>query len=119
MRGSGVLLLSMPWEQLEYPSIQLGILLSVLERAGIPAQTRSLNLDFMEHCAAATAGLAEDECLSLRSYRGIVRWSRDVSIGDWIFSTDSNGDGPYLEFLRETEVPETVVSSALRFRTPV
>ena len=26
MRAPGVLLLSMPWDQLEYPSIQLGIL---------------------------------------------------------------------------------------------
>jgi ribosomal peptide maturation radical SAM protein 1 len=116
MRSGHVLLLSMPWEQLEYPSIQLGILLAVLERAGIPAETRSLNLDFMEHCASATAALAEDNRLSLRSYRGVVRWSRDVSIGDWIFSTGPNEDGPYLEFLREMDVPEKVVKSALRFR---
>lgn len=113
-----MLLLSMPWEQLEYPSIQLGVLLAVLEGAGIPAETRSLNLDFMEHCAAATALLPEGERLSVRSYRGVVRWSRDVSVGDWIFSK-SDADEPYLDFLEESSVPEKVVDSALRFRALV
>jgi ribosomal peptide maturation radical SAM protein 1 len=123
MRRGHVLLLSMPWEQLENPSIQLGLLGSVLERAGIPAATRSLNLDFMEHCVAATAGLPEHERLSVGSYRGVVRWSRDVSVGDWIFSsalssTDEE-DGPYLAFLEELDVPSKVVDSALRFRALV
>src|SRR5438034_8658921 len=85
--GGHVLLLSMPWEDLEYPSIQLGILLSTLERAGIPAQTSSLKLDFLEHCCRATATLPDDERLSVRSYRGVVEWSPEVSLGDWIFST--------------------------------
>src|SRR5438045_3258863 len=104
MRGSGVLLLSMPWDELEYPSIQLGILLAVLERAGIPAQTRSLNLDYMQHCVETTSGRPDGERLTVGSYRAVVRWSRDVSLGDWIFSTAlaaGDGDGPYLEFLRE------------------
>lgn len=118
MRRGHVLLLSMPWEQLEYPSIQLGILLAVLERAGIPAETRSLNLDFMEHCAGATAELPADERLSLRSYRGVVRWSRDVSVGDWIFSSGDD-DRAYLDFLEAEGVPEKVVDSALRFRALV
>jgi ribosomal peptide maturation radical SAM protein 1 len=112
----------MPWEQLEYPSIQLGILAAVLERAGIPAETRSLNLDFMEHCSAATAGLPEGERLSVRSYRAVVEWSRDVSVGDWIFSTASSSspaappDGPYLAFVRSVGVEEKEIAEALRFR---
>ena len=55
------------------------------------------------------------ERLSVRSYRGVVRWSRDVSVGDWIFSK-SDADGPYLDFLEENGVPGKVVDSALRFR---
>jgi ribosomal peptide maturation radical SAM protein 1 len=120
MQRGHVLLLSMPWEQLEYPSIQLGVLVAALERAGIPAETRSLNLDFMEHCAAATAGGAHD-ALTVGSYRAVVRWSRDVSIGDWIFSSalSPSDDGPYLALLRDSEVPPNVVDAALRFRALV
>jgi ribosomal peptide maturation radical SAM protein 1 len=125
MPGGHVLLLSMPWEDLENPSIQLGILLSVLERAGIPAETRSLKLDFMEHCAAATAGRPEGERLSVSSYRAVVEWSRDVSVGDWIFSTAptssaaADADEPYLTFLRSSGVPEEEITAALRFRALV
>jgi len=124
MRARGVLLLSMPWDQLEYPSIQLGVLTSVLERAGIPAEARSLNLDFMEHCVRATRGRPEAEQLSVRSYHGVVRWSRDVSLGDWIFaealSPASDADvSAYLALLEESGVPDEVVESALRFRAVV
>jgi ribosomal peptide maturation radical SAM protein 1 len=112
-----VLLLSMPWEQLEYPSIQLGILSSVLERAGITAETRSVKLDFMEHCASRTAGLPDGERLSVRSYRGVLEWSLDVSLGDWIFSKAP--EGPYLEFVRSEGVPEEVIAAALHFRALV
>ena len=72
MADEHVLLLSMPWEQLEYPSIQLGILLSVLEKAGIPAQARSLNLDFMEHCAAGNGSATGGRRLSVTP---TTRWS--------------------------------------------
>jgi ribosomal peptide maturation radical SAM protein 1 len=119
MRARGVLLLSLPWDQLEYPSIQLGVLASVLERAGIPVATRSLNLDFMEHCVRATAGRGEDERLSVRSYHGVVRWSRDVSLGDWIFGSAPEDDTSYLALLEEAGVPGEVVASALAFRALV
>ncbi|HTP20834.1 MAG TPA: RiPP maturation radical SAM C-methyltransferase [Solirubrobacteraceae bacterium] len=125
MRAPRVLLLSMPWDQLEYPSIQLGILLAVLERAGVPAEVRSLNLDFMEHCLQATAAHADDDRLSISSYHAVVMWSRDVSLGDWIFSTALRSPAPadeddlYLEFLRRSGVPEDVIGVALRFRSAV
>jgi ribosomal peptide maturation radical SAM protein 1 len=116
MTGAEVLLLSMPWEDLEYPSIQLGILQATLRRAGIKAETRSLKLDFLEHCTRADRGL------SVGSYRAVVEWSRDVSIGDWIFSTASgpaSKDDPYLEFLRDYGLTKTEIESGLRFRAQV
>lgn len=124
MRARGVLLLSMPWDQLEYPSIQLGVLTSVLEGAGIPAEARSLNLDFMEHCVRATAARPEAERLWVRSYHGVVRWSRDVSLGDWVFANALSpaaaaDEGAYLALLEEAGVPDEVVESALRFRAVV
>jgi ribosomal peptide maturation radical SAM protein 1 len=98
----------MPWEDLEYPSIQLGILLAALEDAGIPARTASLKLDFLEHSG-----------LSVEAYRGIVEWSPDVSLGDWIFSDGRGPDEPYLEFLRSMHVPEETIANALAFRAHV
>jgi ribosomal peptide maturation radical SAM protein 1 len=115
----------MPWDQLEYPSIQLGILRAVLERTGISAEVRSLNLDFMEHCVEATAARPDDDRLSISSYHAVVTWSRDVSLGDWIFSTAhrslaaADEDGPYLEFLQRSGVPASVIGAALRFRSAV
>lgn len=125
MQAPRVLLLSMPWDELNYPSIQLGILRAVLERAGISAEVRSLNLDFMEHCLQATAGCPDEDRLSINSYHAVVRWSRDVSLGDWIFSTAhrslaaADEDVPYVEFLQRLGVPEDVIGAALRFRAAV
>jgi ribosomal peptide maturation radical SAM protein 1 len=119
MAAGHVLLLSMPWDQLEYPSIQLGILASVLDGAGIGAETRSLNLDCMEHCARATASAPEHERLSPRSYRDVVNWSRDVSIGDWIFTPETDADERYLAFARDTGGQEETIAAALRFRALV
>ena len=119
MTGGHVLLVSMPWDDLEYPSIQLGILAAVLEEAGIPAESRSASLDFMEHCAAA------DDRLTLDSYGEVLDWSRDWSLGDWIFSTAPGSpwaveaDEPFLTLVRESGVPESCVSAALRFRALV
>ena len=48
MRAPSVLLVAMPWHALGLPSIQLGLLLGVLQRAGIAAEARSLMLTFME-----------------------------------------------------------------------
>lgn len=123
MPGGHVLLVSMPWDDLQYPSIQLGTLVSVLDRAGIPAQTRSLSLDFMEHCVQETAELPMDERLSLASYGEVLDWSRDASLGDWIFSTapsspwEADPDEPYIAFLRGLGVPESCIAAALGFRT--
>ena len=44
MREPSVMLIAMPWYALGLPSIQLGILTSVLEQAGITTQPRSLML---------------------------------------------------------------------------
>ena len=53
MAGEPVLLVAMPWEMLEMPSIQLGTLASLLRRAGIGAAAASLKLPFWDACLAA------------------------------------------------------------------
>ena len=110
--GGHVLLVSMPWEDLEYPSIQLGLLAATLQRAGIPVATASRKLDFLEHCRRAVPEL------TVSAYRGVVEWSPDVSLGDWVFGS-SGPDEAYLELLREAHVPDEVVACALRFREQV
>jgi len=52
---SRVLLVSMPWDQLEHPPIQLAILQGALERDGVGAEVHCLGLDFLDHCMAVTA----------------------------------------------------------------
>jgi hypothetical protein len=44
-----VVLVAMPWEMLEVPSIQLGTLVGVLRRDGVEAAALSLKLDFWDH----------------------------------------------------------------------
>jgi hypothetical protein len=122
MKPAPVLLVSMPWEDLEYPSIQLGLLLAVLRRSGIHTETRSLKFDFMEHCISATAERAAAERLGVSDYRTVVEWSRHVSLGDWIFTVppfrpvDSARDDEYLAYLRAFPAPESVIAAAVRFR---
>jgi ribosomal peptide maturation radical SAM protein 1 len=122
MKRMPVLLVSMPWEDLKYPSIQLGILLEVLRDAGINAATRSMKFDFMEQCISATAACPEGERLGVAEYRTIVEWSRHVSLGDWIFTVppfrrpDAALDAEYIAFLRAFPVPAAVIDVAMRFR---
>ena len=109
------MLVSMPWDQLEYPPIQLGILQAMLQRAGIGAEVRSLKLDFLEHCAAATG--SEAEPLGIAAYDIVVEWSRDIGLGDWLFAEPRPDlDEQYLELLRAHPIPEADIATALRFR---
>ena len=48
MAEGGVALVGMPWEPLSLPSLQVGTLTAVLERAGLRVEARSLHLAFME-----------------------------------------------------------------------
>jgi hypothetical protein len=58
MADAGVVLVAMPWEPLSLPSLPVGTLTAVLERAGLRVEARSLHLAFMEHCRSAAAPLA-------------------------------------------------------------
>ncbi len=83
---SRVWLISMPWDQLEHPPIQLAILQAVLERDGIGAEVHCLGLDFLDHCMALTAEGPPAERLGVADYDLVVELSRDVGLGDWIFT---------------------------------
>ena len=117
---SRVRLISMPWDQLEHPPIQLAILQAVLERDGIDAEVHCLGLDFLDHCIALTADRPPDERLGVVDYDLVVELSRDVGLGDWIFaeSTEDN-DAGYVRWLSEHPVAEHDIEVARRFRALV
>lgn len=71
-------LVSMPFASTLRPSIQLGLLKSIVEVHGIPTATLHINLEF-----AARFGLAPYE---------VVSDGRTPQFGDWIFSREAFGD---------------------------
>jgi ribosomal peptide maturation radical SAM protein 1 len=116
-----VLLIAMPWAQLEYPSIQLGTLKAVLERSKIRTETRSFFLTFAEHLVSSTGGVPEEECVSIADYGEVA--SRSF-LGDWIFSVppfhdNREGDEHCFAYLRSRETPETLLRKALLMRQQV
>jgi hypothetical protein len=50
-----VLLIAMPWHWFSTPSLQLGLLQSVLQRVGVRTETATLSLAFMEQGPPSTA----------------------------------------------------------------
>jgi ribosomal peptide maturation radical SAM protein 1 len=124
MREPSMLLIAMPWHALSLPSIQIGLLRAVLERAGIGAEARSLMLGFMEHCAAETAGRPPDERIGVADYGVVADEYSMLGLGDWIFAVPPfreipAGDDPYLADLRARHVPEAVLAKALAMRALV
>lgn len=96
-----VVLITMPWDALYVPSLQLGTLQAVLDRHGFSSRIRQLNLAFMEHLAAASA--SRDRPLTVDDYR-LVSTSFSGA-GDWIFAIPpfrtptAEGDAAFFAYL--------------------
>lgn len=86
MRNSAVILIDMPWSLLEAPSIQLGTLKSVLQRANISSEVRALNLAFMHYVRVADAPFPGEALLSPHDYNDVAEGYYHVGLGDWIFA---------------------------------
>jgi ribosomal peptide maturation radical SAM protein 1 len=84
----GVVLVSMPWEDLNHPSVQLGTLKALLAGAGLPVETRAYKIDFVEHCLAAFTGA---DALRIQDYQALAEYSRS-GIAEWVFAVP-----PYLD----------------------
>jgi len=97
-----VLLVTMPWSSLYWPSIQLGTLQPLLEREGLNVRTLHLNLRFAEFCVERTQALPPAERLS---HDHFIEVSESRFVGEWIFSvppfraTDAGKDREFLELL--------------------
>jgi len=110
------MLIAMPWQVLQLPSIQLGTLQPLLEEAGIRTDVRSFKLDFMEHCRVAS-----QRRIDLSDYEAVAVDHYWVGLGDWIFAVPPFSDGEesdaaYLEHLRRQRVPERDIGNALAMR---
>ena len=105
-----VMLINMPWGRIDRPSIQLGILQSVLMKAGIRTGACSFNLTFLDYLVKATAALSEEDRICLNDYCEVGEDNQIVGLGDWIFAVapfqDSNErDEQYLNYVRATGTP--------------
>jgi hypothetical protein len=111
----------MPWALLEFPSIALGILSSVLKGADIAPIVRSYNLlfvDFVQRREGAGA-----ELMSLQDYRDLANLSPGRGLGDWIFAVppfrpiSPEEDERYFELLhRNSSLSRELTDKARRLR---
>jgi ribosomal peptide maturation radical SAM protein 1 len=120
-KRADVVLIAMPWQVLYLPSIQLGVLQAVLERAGIRTAVRSFNLAFMEHCRREMAARPEAEHITLDDYEAVAAERSFQGLGDWIFAVPPFPDAPerdgrYLSGLREQGFTERTMAKMLALR---
>jgi len=112
-----VILIAMPWASVAYPSIQLGILKSLLDRSQISCASMSLNLSFFEYLAAQR----DAEPMSLEQYHYIGE-ATGLGLGEWIFASaarsfsDAPRDDAYREFARRQNPTQGVLELAERTR---
>ena len=122
MAKAGVILISMPWEMLSLPSIQLGTLQSLLQNAGFRAESRTFYLALMEHFISSTAKLRETQRITVDDYAKVgLRYYR-MGMGDWIFAVPpyrdltDEADQEYFAYLRSEHVPEYMIAKAVQMR---
>ena len=121
MHDPSVMLIDMPWSMLNRPSIQLGILRSVLRRANIRTEVRSFNLAFMDHLISAQSDLPREDRFSFDDYLDIAEYYCNVGLGDWIFAVApfrDSGDWEerYLECLVANGGREEIIATAVQMR---
>jgi ribosomal peptide maturation radical SAM protein 1 len=119
-----VSLVSMPFKDLRHPPIQLGILQRCLERASITARSHSLELAFMDHLHAKTAGSVGGTPLTIDHYQRVATEEFLVHLGDWIFKVPpyaepSSDDEEYLAHARTKGVSDDVITNAIRMKSMV
>ncbi len=112
-----VSLVSMPWHMLGFPSIQLGTLQGVLQRAGVPCQSHSFFLELLHFFSRhPRVGLDIDP------YGEICgRWS-GVGAGEWIFAVppvrapSKTRDERYVSLCKANGMPTRLIRTLRRVR---
>jgi ribosomal peptide maturation radical SAM protein 1 len=117
-----IILISMPWAALHRTPIQLGILQSVVQRAGFSVATRCFNLTAMEYLASQTKHLPKDSRITFDDYVLISEQYYEVGLGEWIFAIppymdlSAKSDEEYFEYIRGHGAPETTIAKARLMR---
>ena len=123
--GTDLILVSMPWSSLHRTPIQLGILHSAVENAGFTVGSRSFFISAMEHFCSRTANLSLGERITISDCNVISNTYWRVGLGDWIFATlpycahSSDLDKEFFAYLECNEVPQEMISKAVRMRSLV
>ncbi len=81
-----IVLVTMPWGSIQFPSIQLGTLKSVLRRGGHEAQVLYLNLKFAEFVIDETAKAAQTSGEEPISIQDLLKLGDNPRLGDWVFA---------------------------------
>ncbi|MCX2729189.1 RiPP maturation radical SAM C-methyltransferase [Saccharopolyspora sp. NFXS83] len=103
-----VSLVSMPWNSVTRPSIQVGILRSVAEAQGWHADSHYAYLDFYG-LAQRMLGFGKAEWAD--GYELVSEKLYHLSVGDWIYSRRRGAsDSDYLALLRSKRVDESSIS---------
>jgi ribosomal peptide maturation radical SAM protein 1 len=113
------MLINMPWGRIDRPSIQLGILQSVLMRAGVRTEARSFNLAFLDYIVNATADLPVEDRICLNDYCEVGEDDGIAGLGDWVFAVapfqdSSEQDEQYLNYVSSTATPREILAKAAR-----
>jgi ribosomal peptide maturation radical SAM protein 1 len=119
-----VSLVSMPFKDLLFPPIQLGLLQRCLEFAGIKTRSYSFELAFMEHLRSSTVKASDDVGISISQYQDVAHKYFVVHLGEWIFkvppySDPSAEDEEYLAYIRKSGTSDEAAAIAVRMKAQV
>ncbi|MCA8948879.1 MAG: RiPP maturation radical SAM C-methyltransferase, partial [Planctomycetes bacterium] len=118
-----VALVCMPWQPLEAPSIQLGILHALLARAGIACRSHSLHLELMAFLRSA--GKDGGPLLTVGDYRVVGDFLFMHAPGEWVFANppvrrhDRREDRRYLRLLKQAGASNALVARLERLRARI
>ncbi|MFF5161581.1 RiPP maturation radical SAM protein 1, partial [Streptomyces sp. NPDC000348] len=105
-----VTLVSMPWNNVRRPSIQVGTLRSVAEEAGWRVDSNYAYLDFY---GLARATLAMGDTAWSDAYELVSEGLYHLSVGDWIFTcrrADADRREAYTRELRAKGIRESTIA---------
>ena len=118
-----IALVCMPWQALDSPSLQVGLLASLLDAEGIPHREFSMHLGLMDYLA--TSHGKEKQPFGPDDYRQIAdRWA-DIAVGDWVFATEElraasqQKDRKFEQMLDRRGMAKDLRKKLMRLRTRV
>lgn len=81
-----VLLITMPWGSLYYPSLRIGLLKSILHQNQIPVHVEYLNLAFYNFISKHQTHLSKNLRFTLADYDKITHDRYGQQLGEWLFT---------------------------------